>query len=188
MWYLLTFFEEKAVCHWSNINCLMLTSWSISPITHSTNNEDPSPPLVNTNRSSLKTQDQHNMSNLHKHQIRKNANQLYCLQSECQLNLFNSCIFIFFTFCFVTKIFRSLSRLSSISLAWTPYSLHVLCEDRSSNSVYRSSRCKQWKNGSVVHTAIYSFPLTSVTWLFYKTPPQPTLTYTDIYLCWTANN
>lgn len=119
---------------------------------------------------------------------KKNANQLYCLQSECQLNLFNSCIFIFFTFCFVTKIFRSLSRLSSISLAWTPYSLHVLCEDRSSNSVYRSSRCKQWKNGSVVHTAIYSFPLTSVTWLFYKTPPQPTLTYTDIYLCWTANN
>lgn len=70
-WYLLTFFEEKAVCHWSNINCLMLTSWSISPITHSTNNEDPSPPLVNTYRSSLKTQDQHNMSNIHKYQIRK---------------------------------------------------------------------------------------------------------------------
>lgn len=60
----------------------MLTSWSISPITQSTNNEDPSPPLVNTNRSSLKTQDQHNMSNLHKYQIRKNANQLYCLPSK----------------------------------------------------------------------------------------------------------
>lgn len=147
----------------------MLTSWSISPITHSTNNEDPSPPMVNTNRSSLKTQDQHNMSNLHKYQIRKTLiNYTVYLprkKSDCQLNLFNSCIFIFFTFCFVTKIIRSLSPDFPRSVQLKPHIPSMFCVKiaRSSNSVYRSSRCKQWKNGSVVHTAIYSFPLTSVT-------------------------
>lgn len=116
---------------------------------------------------------------------KKNANQLYCLQSECQLNLFNSCIFFFFYLLFCYKNFpfslQTFLDQSSLNPIFPPCFV-------SSNSVYRSSRCKQWRNGSVVHTAIYSFPLTSVTWLFYKTPPQPTLTYTDIYLCWTANN
>lgn len=147
----------------------MLTSWSISPITQSTNNEDPSPPLVNTNRSSLKTQDQHNMSNLHKHQIRKNANQLYCLPSK-KKNLIVSLTFsihayLFFLPSVLLQKFSVLSPDFPRSVQLKPHIPSMFCVKiaRSSNSVYRSSRCKQWKDGSVVHTAIYSFPLTSVT-------------------------
>lgn len=52
--------------------------------------QDPSPPLVNTYRSSLKTQDQHNMSNIHKYQIRKrliNYTSLSTFQEKKNLNV-----------------------------------------------------------------------------------------------------
>lgn len=142
----------------------MLTSWSISPITHSTNNEDPSPPLVNTNRSSLKTQDQHNMSNLHKYQIRKTLINYIAYNLNVSLT-FSIHAYLFFLPSVLLQKFSVLSPDFPRSVQLKPHIPSMFCVKiaRSSNSVYRSSRCKQWKNGSVVHTAIYSFPLTSVT-------------------------
>lgn len=95
--------------------------------------QDPSPPLVNTYRSSLKTQDQHNMSNIHKYQIRKrliNYTSLHVYlprkkKSKCQLNLsFHAYLFFFYLLC-VKKTVGSLSRFSSIGLKLNPYSLHI---------------------------------------------------------------
>lgn len=73
--------------------------------------QDPSPPLVNTYRSSLKTQDQHNMSNIHKYQIRKrliNYTSLSTFQEKKNLNVSLTFhfmhIYFFFTFCVLKKL------------------------------------------------------------------------------------